>query len=363
MKRVNGLFRRVHGWRNLLLAAALARRGKRHRQNVARFEFDQETELLALQRELRSGTYCPGPFRTFVLFEPKRREISVAPYRDRVLHHALCNVLTPVFEPTFTRDSYACRVGKGTHAAVSAAKQLLRKFPCVLKADIARFFPTVDHGILLAAVARKIKDHELLRLVETVVRHPFPAQQPCPFFPGDNLFTRLERPCGLPIGNQTSQFLGNVMLNGLDHFVREELRAPGYVRYVDDFLVFGRSTTELHAHRLAIEAYLATQRLRLNFSKTIVSRSHDGVRFLGFLLRLSGAWLTRSTRRRFRQRLRSWQRLYAQGELSQAEIGQRLAGWLGHVGHARCEPWLTRVLDEHPFCRRAHPETLAPTTD
>jgi retron-type reverse transcriptase len=343
--------RRVSAWRNLLVAAARARRGKRKRPNVAAFEFNQEGELLTLQRELQAGRYQPGPFRTFTLFEPKRREISVAPYRDRVVHHAVCNLLTPLFEPTFVHESFACRVGKGTHAAVDLAERELRRFPFVLKADIARFFPTIDHDILLSKLRRKLKDPELLNLLELLVRHPFPAQQPGPIFPGDHLFTRLERTCGLPIGNQTSQFFGNVMLNALDHFVKEQLRACGYVRYVDDFLVFGHSAVELHAMCEAIRDFLRVERLRLNPQKTVVSRSVDGVRFLGYRLTPRGRSLPRETRVRFRRRLRRWQQAYARGAMTQAQIGQRLAGWLGHAQHAQCEPWLSRLLDTHPFER------------
>jgi hypothetical protein len=184
-----------------------------------------------------------------------------------------------------------------------------------------------------------------------IVRHPFPAQQPCPLFPGDHLFTRLERTCGLPIGNQTSQFFGNVMLNAFDHFVKENLRAPGYVRYVDDFLVFGQSTAELRMVCDEIRQFLQVERLRLNPSKTVISRSADGVRFLGHHVTPTGRSLPRQTRVRFRRRLTRWQLAYARGELTQAEIGLRLAGWLGHARHARCEPWLSRLLERTVFVR------------
>lgn len=351
MKRVGNLLKRVCSWRNLLLAAERARRGKRHRRNVATFEFDQERQLLALQRELQTRAYQPGQFRSFTLCDPKPRQISVAPYRDRVVHHAFCNVLSPLFETTFVHESCACRPGRGTHFALELAAQGLRRYPFVLKADVAKFFPTIDHDILVGKIARKVKDRPLLELLERVIRHPFPAQQPVPLFPGDHLFTRLERHCGLPIGNQTSQFLGNVMLNTLDHFIKETLRAPAYVRYVDDFLVFGTSAAEMHAYRESIADFLRQERLRLHPTKTIVSRGRDGVRFLGFRLTPEGRWLPRSTRVRFRRRLVRWQRAFARGELSHAEIGLRLAGWWGHVQQARCEPWLSRLLDQHPFCR------------
>ena len=177
MKRCGFLFETLVSWPNLLMAAARARRGKRFRPNVADFEFNVEYELLRIQSELTQGTYELGRYRTFIIHEPKRRQISAAPYRDRVVHHAVCNVIEPLFEPTFVSDSYACRRGKGTHAALNRATQFTRKFRYVLQGDIQQFFPTVDHEILLDRLRRKLKDQRVLRIVEQIVRHHFPAQR------------------------------------------------------------------------------------------------------------------------------------------------------------------------------------------
>ena len=148
MKRHGQLFDQLVSWHNLLKASWLAARGKRWRGNVAQFHFDLEFELLRIQRELLDKSYTTGPYRTFYVFEPKKRMISAAPYRDRIVHHALTNILEPIFEPRFVHDSYACRKGKGTHAAVDRCEQFARRFCYVLKADIRKFFPSMDHEIL-----------------------------------------------------------------------------------------------------------------------------------------------------------------------------------------------------------------------
>src|SRR5262249_8261152 len=238
MKRHGNLWENVISFEALLRAAVQACKGKRYRPNVASFHFNLEHELSALHEELSTKTYRPGAYRTFFIHEPDPRQISAAPYRDRVVHHALVNVLEPIYERTFIADSYACRKGKGTHAAVRRCQHFARRFRYVLKADVQKFFPSLDHEILKALVARKIKDRDVLWLVGQVIDGSNPQEEVLNPFPGDARFTPGERRRGIPIGNQTSQFFANVYLDPLDHFVKDRLGIQGYVRYVDDFLVF-----------------------------------------------------------------------------------------------------------------------------
>src|SRR5262249_24241298 len=165
MKRHGNLWENVISFEALLRAAVQACKGKRYRPNVASFHFNLEHELSALHEELSTKTYRPGAYRTFLIYEPKLRQISAAPYRDRVVHHALVNVLEPIYERTFIHDSYDCRKGRGTHAAVDRCEQFARRFRYVLKADVQKFFPSLDHEILKSLVARKIKDRDVLWLV------------------------------------------------------------------------------------------------------------------------------------------------------------------------------------------------------
>ena len=222
MKRYGNLWLNLASFEALLDAAEQARKGKRFRPAVAAFHFDQERALWKLHEELTAKTYRPGAYRSFFIYEPKERQISAAPYRDRVVHHALTAVLEPIFERTFIADSYACRKGKGTHAAVRRSQEFTRRFRYVLKADIQKFFPSMDHEILKARVARKIKDRDVLWLVDRIIDGSNPQEEVLNYFPGDDLFTPGERRRGIPIGNQTSQFFSNVYLDRCCGRVHEE---------------------------------------------------------------------------------------------------------------------------------------------
>ena len=227
MKRHGNLWPQLISFQHLLRASQKAKRGKRFRPSVANFEFRLEPELWRLQDELANKTYRPGNYRSFYIYEPKKRLISAAPYRERIVHHALTGILEPIFEPTFIHDSYACRQGRGTHAGVDRCQQFARQFRYVLKTDIRKFFPSLDHEILKKLIARKIKDLGVLWLAGLIIDDSNLQEPMQDWFPGDDLFTPAERRRGIPIGNQTSQFFANVYLNPLDHFVKEQLRIDG----------------------------------------------------------------------------------------------------------------------------------------
>jgi retron-type reverse transcriptase len=334
MHRHGNLWETLTDFPNLLRAAFQARRGKRFRANVARFEFHLERELLRLQEELRSRSYRPGGYRTFAIREPKPRLISAAPYRDRVVHHALCRVLEPVFEPAFIADSYACRPGKGTHAAVDRCQQFARRYRFVLKGDVRKYFPSMDHAVLKGLLRRKLKDPDVLWLADLLIDGSN-AQEPMQaWFHGDDLFTPWERRRGLPIGNQTSQFFANVYLNPLDHFAKEVLRARGYLRYMDDFLLFHDDSGWLAAARGQIEDRLGAMRLLLHPGKRAISQTSDGVRFVGYRVFPTHRLLPRAGVTRMKRRLAGMRRALEAGTLSAAAFRQRSQSWLGHAGHA-----------------------------
>jgi len=265
MKRHGNLYPKIIDFENLLQAAQKAQRGKRFRPNVLAFNDNREQELLRLQSALETKTYQPGAYRTFEIFEPRRRLISAAPYRDRVVHHALCNIIIPLFERTFIQDSYANRVGYGTHRALKRFIHFARSSRYVLQCDIKKYFPSIDHEILKQLVRRKIKCRDTLWLIDTIIDNSNEQVASIEYFPGDDLLSPLERRRGLPIGNLTSQLLANVYLNGLDHFIKEELQVKKYVRYVDDSALFADSWQVLAEAKVALETYLATLRLKLHF--------------------------------------------------------------------------------------------------
>ena len=234
MIRVGGLWEKITTFENILAAARAAAEGKKKRPDVARFLMNLEPEVHRLRRDLMAGTYEPGGYRTFWVYEPKPRQISAAAFRDRVVHHALTRVLEPVFERRFTADSFACRKRKGTHKAVKRARAACGKYAYVLKCDIRKYFPSLDHQILKEVLAHTVKCRGTLELVSKIIDGSNEQTDAAAYFPGDDLFTPYERRRGLPLGNQTSQFFANVYLNPLDHFVRRELRPAEYIRYVDD---------------------------------------------------------------------------------------------------------------------------------
>jgi RNA-directed DNA polymerase len=230
------MYDKLVSWDNLLLAYRKAAKGKRGQPNVAAFEYSLEDNLLKLQQELQDFTYHPGPYTSFHIHEPKPRLISAAPFRDRVVHHALCNLIEPLFERSFIFDTYANRVGKGTHRALDRAQALSRLYPYLLQCDICQFFPSIDHNTLQNDLAQKIPDEKILWLCDQILASGVGVLSEVyemVYFTQDDLFAA-SRPRGLPIGNLTSQFWGNVYLNGFDHFVKRELRCPAYLRYVDD---------------------------------------------------------------------------------------------------------------------------------
>jgi len=331
MKRAGSLWPQLTSWENLLGSALAAARGKRRRPDVARFLFHLEPNLCSLQRELLTGTWQPGEYRTFWIHDPKPRMISAAPFRDRVVHHAVTRVLEQVFEPRFTASSFASRKGFGQHKALRKARAACGRYRYVLKCDVRKYFPSLDHLILQELPERAIKCRPTLDLVSLIIEGSNPQEEVRALFPGDTLFTALERRKGLPIGNQTSQFFANVYLNALDHFVLRELRPALYLRYVDDLAIFGDDKAALASQRRAIAARLEDLRLELNEGKSRVYRCADGVTFLGWRLFPGHARLPRRNVVSMQRRLRRIQEKFHRAEMDFAGVQRRISAWLGHA--------------------------------
>jgi hypothetical protein len=301
-----------------------------------------------LQQELQSGHYTPGPYVSFVIREPKRRTISAAPFRDRVVHHALCNVIEPRFERLFIADSYANRVGKGTHAAVDRLQAFARRYRYVLRADIVRHFPSIDHAILLAVLGRQIPEPDVMQLVDKIVTSGVGVldhEYTMTWFDGDDLLA-VCRPRGLPIGNLTSQFWSNCYLHPFDQFVQRELGCPAYLRYVDDFALFHDDKALLWQWKRAIIERLARYRLVIHESMAQVLPTRCGIPWLGFVvyptLRRMKGRKVRSARRALAGRLAA----YHDGDISFAELDASMQGWINHVHYADSWGLRKNVLDD-----------------
>ena len=333
MKRVGNLWPRIIDFENLLRATRKAQKGKRYRQNVLAFNYNLEAELLALRDALQTQTYRPGNYQTFQIWEPKPRLISAAPYRDRVVHHALCSVILPIFERTFIFDSYANREGFGTHRALRRFTQFARSSRYILQCDVRKYFPSIDHAILKALIRRKIKCPDTLWLIDTIIDGSNAQEPSLEYFPGDDLLTPLEHRKGLPIGNLTSQFFANIYLNGFDHSVKEQLQAKKYLRYVDDFALFTDDRPYLADARLAIENHLATLRLKIHPIKSQLFETRCGANFVGFRVLPDRIRVRNDNIVRARAKLKHLQRAYAREQIGFEQLTQSIQSWAAHLKH------------------------------
>jgi hypothetical protein len=333
LKTYRNLYPQVYAWENLELAYRRARRGKRAKRPAADFEFERERNLVELQQELRERTYRPGSYRSFVIHEPKRRLISAAPFRDRVVHHALCNVIEPIFERRFIFDSYANRVGKGTHRALDRCTCFSRRYRHVLPCDVRQFFPSIDHAVLRSILARHLADPAVMGLVDRILEGGagvLSNEYEMVWFSSDKLWAAL-RPRGLPIGNLTSQFWANCYLNPLDHFIKRKLKCGAYLRYVDDMLLFADDKRQLWAWRTAVIDFLAELRLTIHENRAQPRPVSEGIPFLGFVIWPDHRRLKRRKGVHFQRRFRFLAMEYAAGLLSFEDLDAVVQGWINHV--------------------------------
>ena len=317
-KRHGQLFDDMFTPEALYAAYLMARRGKRKKSATARFERDLGANLAALHTELHAGTYAPRPYKTFEVYEPKKRVIYAPHFRDVVVQHAIYTVIYPIFDVTFCRESYGCRVGLGTHKAANRAQQFLRAAPpdsYFVQLDVRKFFYSIDRDILMGLWARKIKDTRVLTLL--------------------GLFGNYPDPVGIPIGNLLSQLAALVYLNPLDQFIKRELGVKHYVRYVDDFILFDLTQDEANTMRHTIEDWLKVN-LHLELSKWTVLPVKRGFNFVGFRTWRKTRFVRKHTLCKFSRSLRA----------------SNIPAVVSALGHARqTATWrhfANRILNEHP---------------
>lgn len=263
-KRFGNLFQHVCTLDALYAAYLKARKGKRTTLSVLAFEKNLGAELQLLLKELQGNTYKPRPYRYFWIHEPKPRRIAAPAFRDVVVQHAIYKVIYPIFDTTFIHDSYGCRVGKGTHKAADKAQQFLRQSSedsYILQLDIRKFYYSINRTVLREQLKAKIKDRKMVQLMY--------------------MFVTGEDTTGVPIGNLLSQLYALVYLNPLDHYIKRTLKCKRYVRYVDDFIIFGISKAVAVALKDCIELWLR-QYLCLSLSRYTIQTVKCGVNFVGF---------------------------------------------------------------------------------
>ena len=263
---------------------------------------------------------------------------------------ALCQLIEPIFEAQFIADRYANRSGKGTHRAIARLQHYARRYRYVLRADVVQHFPSLDHGILRGKLAREIDDADVLWLAGVILDSGAGvlANEYTPvYFPADDLLAAC-RPRGLPIGNLTSQFWSNVYLNDFDWFVQRQLSCRAYLRYVDDFALFGDDKQTLWEWKEAVIARLAHERLTIHAAQAQVLPTHCGIPWLGFVVHPTHRLLKRRNAVNFTRRLESHLDAYQAGLISFAELDAGVQGWINHVRYAD-----TRGLRKHLFA--THP--------
>lgn len=331
MKRYGNIYERMICPESLFAAWNAFKVGKTGREDVANFEWKLEENIFALHRDLKSKAYRHAAYFAFFIADPKQRHIHKATVRDRVVHHAVFQVLNPIFEPTFIADSYSCRVGKGSHKGVDALSYMVRKIsrnytrPCfVLKCDVRRFFDSIDHSVLLEILRERIADTDVMYLLETIVES-FPAGQL-------NIF---ERRKGVPIGNLTSQLFANVYMNVFDQFMKHERKIEHYARYTDDFIIVSDNRDSLIALLPKIRSFLSEKlHIELHPKKVSICQPHQGVDFLGYVLRRHSHVLRTKTKNRMIKKL-AMRVADCNAELISANtLRQTLNSYLGVLSHA-----------------------------
>lgn len=319
MKRYGGLFEEIVSFENLLLASKKAFRGKKKKPDVAGFYFDLEKEIIKLREELISGDYAPAKYGVFKVYEPKERKICACSFRDRIVHHAICNLIEPIFEKIFICDNYACRKDKGTHKAVKRAQYFARKNIYFLKLDISKFFDSADQIILKHLLLRKFKDKRLLNLLNNIIDQGVPGNP---------------EGKGIPIGNLTSQYFANFYLNELDHFIKEKLKINGYVRYMDDFLIFENEKQKLKESLILIKDFLNDKlALVLKESALLLELVSTGIPFLGFRIFPKIIRLERKKWVKFKRRIKNMEKLYMAGVIEESKLNRSVESMIGHICH------------------------------
>ena len=329
MKRVTGLYDMISTRENLREAFCKARKGARQSKAALAFESRLEENLCHLVEELLTQTVQPQPATQFVIHDPKERTITAPSFRDRVLHHAIMNVCEPHLDRWLIAHSFACRKGKGRLAALERATKYAQSHGWFLKLDIRGYFESIPHDRLLEELRRKFKDARLLVLLERLIRAHT---------------GRAAAGCGLPIGSLLSQHLANFFLNPVDRLCREQLRTPGYVRYMDDFVLWEDDPARLNSHWRAVAA-LVQDRLGLVLKSTAhLNRTAHGMNFCGF--RIFPGWrvLNRRSRRRFESRLRALDDGLAAGEMPEAAAQTRAQSLIAFAREGSSWQFRRRVL-------------------
>lgn len=322
MKRVGNLFDKVCTLDNLYLAYSKAKQGKSKRYGVIMFEKNLDENLRKIQSELITGTYKTSEYQVFTIYDPKERTIFRLPFSDRVVHHAIMNILEQMWVSTFISNTYACIKGKGIHAAFNHLKRDLRdteQTKYCLKMDIKKFYPSIDHEVLKSIIRRKIKDYKLLNLLDGII----------------------DSAPGVPIGNYLSQFFANLYLSYFDHWLKEDMQVRYYYRYADDMVVLGESKEHLHSILNEINIYLNNKlNIQLKGNYQIFPVEARGIDFVGYVFYHTHILMRKTIKKRFCKRVAKLHKK----NIPIQDFKQQICPWLGWAKHCNSKHLLKKII-------------------
>lgn len=337
MKRYNNLFDLIVSFDNLLTAVKKTVRCKKQKHKIQEYYFDYENEIIQLRNELLSEVYKVSDYHFFKIYEPKEREISAAKIRDRVVYHAICNIIEPVLDKTFIFDTYACRKNKGLHSAVSRGQKFCKRFKYYLKMDISKYFDSINHNILKSLLAKKFKDKRLLNLIYEIT---------------DSYQSKISalNKSGIPIGNLTSQLFANLYLNTFDHWIKEQKLIKGYIRYMDDFVIFLDNKEKLKVLKNEIIDYLKLN-LLLTVKEKSISLNHTGygLPFLGFLIYPHNIRVKYKNIQRFKKKSFECAKKYKKGIIDETKYELSMRGMIGYLKIANTHKFRQNYFEKNKF--------------
>ena len=307
---------------NVQKAYNKARKCKRHRKDVLIFTKDKEENLDKVREDIINLAYEPSKYHYFKVYEPKERQIMALPFYDRVVQHAINNVLEPIFDKRFISQSYACRKGKGMHAASDTLKEWLYEWNkyhpdqplYAIKADIHHYFQSIDHAVLKTEIRKVIKDAGVLALLDRIIDHN----------------GNMPDGVGIPVGNLTSQLFANIYLDALDQFIKHELGVEAYIRYMDDFVILSPDKEQLRSWLARIEQFLREE-LRLEFNpKTTILAAKNGIDFVGYKHRATHRKVRKDSIKRIKRTIKKCE----SGKITKEQLQKSIQSWTGHAGHA-----------------------------
>lgn len=329
MKRIGNLYDAIYTLDNLYLAYEKARKGKAKSYGVIHFEKKLDENILKIQTELAQETYKTSEYEVFTIYEPKERVIYRLPFSDRVIHHAIMNILEKIWVSVLISHTYSCIKGRGIHGLLKHLKRDLKDSESTkycLKMDIKKFYPSIDHEVMKHIVRKKIKDTRLLNLLDGII----------------------DSAPGLPIGNYLSQFLANIYLNHFDHWLKEEKQVKYYYRYCDDMVILGSDKDSLRDLLKDIDAYLRKElRLKLKDNYQIFPVEARGIDFVGYVFYHTHILLRKSIKKNFCRRVAKLNKK----DIGVTEYKKGICSWIGWAKHCNSINLIKNIISHEEVLR------------